>query len=88
MDAVADAIADVGQSIRPIHDGPVVTAVSEKAIRLRFDARLAERAEPDEDPEKLIDRQRKNFRNAIKSAIDRKAIMAAPWNGDRWIWKS
>lgn len=88
MDVVASAIEEAGQSIRPFHDGPVVIAAPERAVRARFDARVAERAEADEDRKKLADRKRTNFRNAIKTAIDREALMAGEWNGERWIWRS
>jgi hypothetical protein len=83
MEVTGAAIDDAGKSIKPFHDGPLVKSAPETAIRSRFDARVAERAEPDEDPEKLADRQRKNFRNAIKAAIE-----AGSWNGERWIWIS
>jgi hypothetical protein len=86
MDVIRAAIDEAGQPIRPIHDGPIVSATPDKAVIARFYARMAERAEDGEDPAKLAGRKRRNFNNAMTSAINRKAIMAAELNGDRWMW--
>lgn len=86
MDVIKAALDEVGKQIRPLHDGPIVTAAQNKAVRSRFYARTAERAEDGEDPEKLAERRRRNFNNAMTAAINRKAIMAAELNGERWIW--
>jgi hypothetical protein len=44
---------------RPFADGPLVKAVSDDVVRRRYYLRMAEKAEPGEDPKKLAERQRK-----------------------------
>jgi hypothetical protein len=56
MDVIRAAIDEAGKTIRPIHDGPLVNAAPDKAVRARYYARMAERAENGEDPGKLADR--------------------------------
>jgi hypothetical protein len=85
MDVVNAAILESGQLIRPFHDEPPVKAVPDSAIRVRYYARVAEKAQPDDEPKRLSARQRKNFDNSVRAALNRQPIIAGEWNGDRWI---
>ena len=63
MDAVAHALEEKGiADFQPYgSNGPKVRAVADSHIRERYFARIAEKAEPDEDPRKRYDRQRRTF---------------------------
>lgn len=87
MEVVDETISETGQPIRPFLDGTVVQAAPDDAIRARYYARIAEQPKGQDTPDKLADRQRKNFNNAIANAIKRKAIAAAQYNGGRWLWR-
>lgn len=87
MAVVAEAIDDANQTIRPFANGPEVRAASEAKIREIYFTRMAEKADPDEDPDKLYDRQRKNFRNAVEGALKAQALAAKEISGERLIWK-
>jgi hypothetical protein len=86
MDTVEAALDEAGKKIRPFQDGPLIKAAPDKTIRARYYVRIAEKAEDGEDPDRLAERQRKNFNNAIKLALDRKDLMAGEYNNERWIW--
>jgi hypothetical protein len=87
MDVVSQALDEAGADIRAFGvDGPKVKAVAERHIRKLYFDRIAEQAEPDEDAEKLYNRQRVSFKRAIKSAIDAKLFVADERNGERFIW--
>ncbi|HLH49879.1 MAG TPA: AAA family ATPase [Roseiarcus sp.] len=87
MDCVAEAIGESGKN-HQIPNGPMVCAVAEQKIRDVYRARIAERAESDEDAGKLFERQRKSFRRAIESALKTRALAAADQNGERIIWET
>jgi hypothetical protein len=72
--------------IRPFADGPLIKAVSDEIVRRRYYLRIAEKAEPDEDPKKLADRQRNAFNNAVKSALKSEDLMARDRDGVRYLW--
>jgi hypothetical protein len=87
MDVVAQVLDEVGADIRAFGAaGPKVRAVAERHIRKLYFDRIAEKADPDEDAEKLYDRQRVSFKRAIKSAIDAKLLVADECGGERVIW--
>jgi len=71
---------------KPFADGPLVKAVSDDVVRRRYYSRMAEKAEPDEDPKKLGERQRKAFGDAVKGAIKREILMACTKDGVRVLW--
>jgi AAA domain len=87
MDVVAQVLDEAGADIRAFGAaGPKVRAVAERHIRKLYFDRIAEKADPDEDAEKLYDRQRVSFKRAIKSAIDAKLLVANECGGERVIW--
>ena len=87
MDVVAQVLDEAGADIRAFGAaGPKVRAVAERHIRKLYFDRIAEKADPDEDAEKLYDRQRVSFKRAIKSAIDAKLLVADECGGERFIW--
>jgi hypothetical protein len=53
---------------------------------LRYNARIAEEADADEDPDKLADRQRKSFKRAIEAGLKANRLMARQQDGKRLIW--
>jgi RecA/RadA recombinase len=66
--------------------GSTLRAVAEQHIRERYFARIAEKAEPDEDKQKLADKQRQGFKRAIKSALDARTLIAKDHKGERILW--
>ncbi len=87
MTATREAIDDAGQDIRPFgFDGPVVRAVADEAIRLRFYERIAEQAGPDEDQNTVKERRRKSFNRSIESALKAQILVAREIQGQRLIW--
>ena len=87
MDVVAQVLDEAGADIRAFGAaGPKVRAVAERHIRKLYFDRIAEKVDPDEDAEKLYDRQRVSFKRAIKSAIDAKLLVADECGGERVIW--
>ncbi len=72
--------------IRPFADGPLIKAVSEKVVRHRYYLRMAEEADPGEDPQRLADRRRKAFCDAVKAAIKSEDLMACNRDGVRYLW--
>jgi len=87
MSVVQQAIMECEDPpIRPFADGPLVKAVSDEIVRRRYYWRIAEKAEPGEDPKKLANRQRKNFNIAVAAALKSEDLMA--WDGDetRFLW--
>lgn len=87
MDVTVAAIEDGGKDLKPHGtQGPTVKAVDDKAIRLRYFARMAEQADDAEDREKLAERQRKAFNRAIADAIKANRIMAQERDNKRLIW--
>jgi hypothetical protein len=87
MDVIVAAIEESGADFRPDGtNGPKVRAVAERAIRSRYNARIAEEADADEDPDKLADRQRKSFKRAIEAGLKANRIMARQSDGKRLIW--
>ena len=89
MDVTVAALEDSGKDFKPHGtQGPTVRAVDDKAIRLRYFARMAEQADDAEDREKLAERQRKAFNRAIADAIKANRIMAQERDNKRLIWIS
>ena len=87
MDAIANAIDETGEEIQPYPTDPLkVRAVAERHIRKRYFDRVAEKADKDEDKEKVYDRNRKNLKNAIKRMIDARTVVAVDREGERYIW--
>jgi hypothetical protein len=54
--------------------------------RQLYYARLAEKALPDEDGDKLEERRRKAFNRAVKTVLDAKSLVAAQRTGNRFVW--
>lgn len=86
MTVVAEAIDEAGQNIRPINGGPIVRAVNADIVRERLYLKIAEKADPAEDPVKLASRRQKAFVRAVDAEIKAKALLAAIFNGDRVLW--
>jgi len=64
----------------------MVRAVNDEAVRLRYYARIAEQAAPDEPPTALNERQRKAFSRAVKAALDAKDLIARSESDKRFLW--
>jgi hypothetical protein len=86
MDMVLEAIDEAGEDFRSFPDGPMVRAVKDEAIRLRYYARIAEQAKPDEDANRLEQRQRKAFNRNIAAALAAKHLIARGRDGARMVW--
>jgi hypothetical protein len=87
MTVLAEAINEAGESFRPYGEkGPLVRGVAEDIARKRYYARIAETPKPDDTPEKLAERQKKNFQNAVKKTLDEKTVVACSRNGERFLW--
>jgi hypothetical protein len=87
MEVVNASIEEAGKPISPWGDrGTRVQAAPDGAVRTRYYARIAEKAEDGEDSKKLADRQRKSFNLAVKDAVSQKILMAMELDGERWIW--
>jgi hypothetical protein len=87
MDVTVAALEEAGAPFKPFGSkGPSVHAVADKAIRLRYFARIAEQADTEEDPGKLYERQRKAFNRAIADALKANRIMAKERDNSRLIW--
>jgi len=83
---VRKALSEAGCDLRSFSDGPMVRAVHDEAVRLRYYARIAEEAAPDDTPEEIAERQRKGFNRAIKNALDAKDIVARLDSNKRFLW--
>jgi hypothetical protein len=86
MDVTNAAIDEAGEEFRPYPNGPKVRAVADEHIRTRLYTAIAEQAGPDEDPDKLEERQRKAFNRSIAAALNAKSLVAKARNGNRYIW--
>lgn len=83
---VEQAMIDAGFECHPLPSGPKIKVVSEDAVRERYYARMAEKAEPGELPETVSERQRKAFRRSLNSALRAKRLIAATHAGETVIW--
>jgi hypothetical protein len=85
---IAQAISEDGtaKTIRPWHDGPLVRAVPDEAVRRRYYLRFAEKVAPGEDPQKQAARQRQAFYTAVKNAIKATILIACDHEGTRFLW--
>jgi len=86
MDTVEQTMIDAGFECHPFPDGPKLRVASEDAIKTRYYARLAEKAEPTKAPEGLPDRQRTAFRRARNSAVNSKLLVAAIYASEPILW--
>ena len=86
METVAQAIDEAGQEFRPSPEWPLVRAVSDEIVREKYYGRIAEKPRDGDTPERLADRQRKAFNNAIKKNLDAKRLVAAAKDGERVLW--
>jgi hypothetical protein len=85
LTVVEEAIEEEGEPFMVL-DGPNVQAAPELAVRRRYYARIAETAEPGEDPENLAQRQKKGFKRAAEAAVKSELIMAQELAGVRYFW--
>lgn len=86
MACVEEAIAEAGESFMPFGAGHLIRGVFDKTVRARYFERIAEQAEPDEDKDKLFDRQRKGFNRAIDGALRSQMLGATEREGERFVW--
>jgi hypothetical protein len=86
MSVVDEALAECGFSFTPWADGPVVRCVRDSTVRDRYFTRIAEPTDG-EDEKRSYGRKRKAWFRAVKAALDAKALMAAPYEEDRVLWK-
>ncbi len=86
LEVVAEVIDEAGEAVRPAPGFPTVKGVPEKVVRERFYERVAENAEPDEDPRKLAERLRKAFQRAVNAMMEQKEIGAAEIEARRFFW--
>jgi len=86
MDVIVFVTDSAGFEFKPYANGPAVRAATEHTIRAEYYRRIAERAEPGEDQDKLADRQKTAFRRAINGALDKKLVAASDHNDERAIW--
>jgi hypothetical protein len=86
MSVVDQALGECGFQFTPWTDGPAVCCVKDSVVRGRYFVRIAE-PEDDADRGKAHERKRKAWFRSVKSALDAKALLAAPYEGDRVLWK-
>jgi hypothetical protein len=87
VDAIVNVIDESGEEIQPYQTDPLkVRAVAERRIRKSYFDRVAEKADEDEDKKKVYDRNRKNFKNAVKRVLDARTVVAVDHNGERYVW--
>jgi hypothetical protein len=87
MDVIVNAVEAAGEDIYPYSTDPLkVRAIAERDIRSRYDDRVVQKADADDDKKKVYERNRKNFKNAIDRMINARTIVAADRNGERYIW--
>ena len=86
MSVVDEALAECGFDFTPWADGPAVRCVRDSVVRERYYTRIAEPMDG-ENEEKAYERKRKAWFRAVKAALDAKALMAAPYEEDRALWK-
>ena len=86
MSVIDQALGECGFQFTPWADGPVVCCVKDSIVRDRYFARIAE-PEDDADKGKAHERKRKAWFRSVKAALDAKALLAAPYEGDRVLWK-
>jgi hypothetical protein len=75
MEVIVRAIEEAGETFRPFGDGPLIRAVTHDIVRDRYYARIAEKAHPDDDPQRLAESRRKSFNRAIKAELDAKRLL-------------
>ncbi|MFO1126472.1 MAG: helicase RepA family protein [Methylocystis sp.] len=86
MDTVAQVIDEAGEMFRPFADGPLIKVVSDEIVRERYYARIAEKPRDGDTPERLAERRRKAFNNAINNNLNAKRLLAAEKDGERVLW--
>jgi hypothetical protein len=86
MSVVDQALGECGFQFTPWADGRAVCCVKDSIVRGRYFARIAE-PEDDADRGKARDRKRKAWFRSVKAALDAKALLAAPYEGDRVLWR-
>lgn len=87
LSVIKDALDEKGTAIQSFGaKGPTVRAIAERFVRPRYFARIAETAEPDEDEDKLRDRQRIGFKRAVEAALKSEALIAEDHQGERYFW--
>jgi KaiC/GvpD/RAD55 family RecA-like ATPase len=86
MSVVDQAIDEAAFQFMPRADGPAVWCVKDSIVRDRYFTRIAE-PEDDADRGKAHERKRKAWFRSVKAALDAKALLAAPYEGDRVLWK-
>lgn len=85
MEVIDQAVDECGFQFKPWEDGPTVRCVKDSIVRDRYFARIAEPT--DDGHEKAYDRKLKAWTRSVKAMLDAKALMAAPYEGDRALWK-
>jgi hypothetical protein len=86
FECIHQAIDDNGEQFRPYPNGPNVKGVDDDYVRRAYYSRIAEKALPDEDENKLEARKQKSFVRAVKSALDAKNLLAIERNNSRFVW--
>jgi hypothetical protein len=86
MTIIREAIEESGITFKPFADGPAVSGVKDEIVRNRLYLKIAEKADPDDDPLKVANRKRQAFNRAIAAEIKAKALLAAEYKGDRILW--
>jgi len=86
MTVIKEATEEAGIIFKPFADGPMVTGVVASIVRTRLYAKIAEKADPDDDPVKVAERQRRTFNRAVETEIKAKALLSADHNGERFLW--
>jgi KaiC/GvpD/RAD55 family RecA-like ATPase len=85
MAVVDRALDECGFQFTPWTDG-TVRCVRDSIVRDRYFARIAEPTDG-EDEERAKERKRKAWFRSVKAALDAKMLLAAPYEGDRVLWK-
>jgi KaiC/GvpD/RAD55 family RecA-like ATPase len=85
MDVIHSALDEAGQWFVPEQGLAKIKGVADDVVRPAYYARIAERAAPGEDEERLRARQRKEFNRAVKTLLDRKLIEAQSKNDQRFL---
>jgi hypothetical protein len=86
VEVLSQTIEQSGETIRPFHDGPLLTAAPIDFVRNRYFIRCP--AKEGEGKERLADRRRKSFERAVEKAIEQTLVLSHEQKGISYLWFS
>jgi hypothetical protein len=86
VEVLSQTIEQSGETIRPFHDGPLLTAASIDFVRNRYYLRCP--AKEGESKERFADRRRHGFDRAVERAIEQTLVLSYEQKGVSYLWFS